>query len=583
MKRIVVLFLTILFLTSAVYAANQQTVYTSRDEVYQRVVELCRRSGVTGPSSFAPLPARALLISLDRIDEESLNEYDRKEFDYLTDILCGEEKILFVEDYFKFDLNAGVNLGFNVAGFSDYNFFSSEYISDRTEDILIPYRYEKPLLSLGVDVDFSDYVALEARVDIKNNHKRLYWSSFNGILSGISADWPQQAGGSFGNKFFNLILGRYPHSIGSGKTGNLLIGDNFNYQEVLLASLMSNHFTYNISITRFDQMDQVQTVGNGYIGDFSRHKFDGDQQFRVLHRFDLTLFDKVRFALNLATIYTSQYGFDIRFFYPFVISHNYYNYANQTYLDEIDEANNLMSIEFEWTIMKGLEFTAQLAVDQMQMPWEDNASVPLAFGALANLKYSTVLSDGRFNAWIETVYTNPYMYLNGKYDKSNGAITGKSYNLDYIVGYNSQYIDDFGYSGYVYGPDSIVFSVGGNYVNDELRYSIGGSILYRVQGDKGLSYRVENTNSTWIDMSDAVVEQSSDEFMDNFWAPSGGWKSAEHMLKISIYGSYELPEYKWGTISFNAGLGGACYFNFNHCAGKTDFRPQLTFGLGWRY
>ncbi len=581
MKKIIVLLLIFsIAVPSLIFAANQQTTYTIRDEVYHRVDELCRRAGVLGPSSFTPLPARALLIAMERIDVNRLSAFDKAEYNDLMYILTGEEAYLYNDDYFSFDLGLNSTLKFNVAKYSDYDFGntdSEEPQPDRRHDTLVPYRYEPALLSLSMDMDFGEHVALDARFDIKQNQKELYWSNFSGLLSGLAAELPYQAGASIGNKFFNLTLGRYPHSVGAGVTGNLLIGDNFNYQEVLLVSLMSNHFSYNISITRFDQM--VSAEKNSAYADMSRHKFSKDQQFRVNHRFDLTLFDKVRIAANLATIYTSQYGFDFRFFYPFVLSHNYYNYANNTNIEDIDEANNLMTFEFEWTIAKGFTFTAQFALDQLQAPWENQASLPLAIGALANFKYSTDLNDGRLNLWLEAVYTNPYLYLNGKYNEDL-TINEASYNLDYIVGYNMQYIDDYGYSGYVYGPDSVVLSLGGSYSNDEAGYEIGGSLLYKARGKKGLSHIVHSTNETWIDMSDAVIEKDSEDFMDNIIAPSGGWKNAEHLIRLMAYGTYRLPEYGWGQISFSGALGAFCYYNYNH-TGNNEFLPQLSFSVSY--
>ena len=244
--------------------------------------------------------------------------------------------------------------------------------------------------------------------------------------------------------------------------------------------------------------------------------------------------DKARIALNLATIYNSHYGLDIRFFYPFVLGHNYYNYTNGIEKTDFDEANNIMSIEAEWNIIKGLTASVQLAIDQFQMPWEDQTSLPMAYGVLGNLKYTRNLGKGTLRTWFEAAYTNPYLYLNGKrYKDKDGSKTYIDYNLDYIVGYNMQYMDDFGYSGYVYGPDSIVLSIGGSYSDAEEKFEAGGSLLYRIQGLKHLKINASNNSSTIIDMGNSVIEENPEDFMNNLSAPSGGWKQAEHLLKLS--------------------------------------------------
>ncbi len=582
-KRLPSILILIVSVLVVLPAANTQTVYTVRDSVYKRVEQLCMRSGVIGPTTSSPMPAQALIIALERINPNTLSVVEKEEYDELMSILNGEDPYLFEDGGFAFNLDTLVNLAVNIADYSKFDYGNKDSDApdyDRREDTLIPYRYEDPIFRLGFDMDFGDHVALEARVDIKSNHLRLYETNLGGIYtgSGIAAEWPYRAGGSFGNEYVNLILGRYPHSVGSGITGNLLIGDNFNYQEVLLLSFMSNHFTYNISMTRFDMLGEPDKTG--YV-DFTRHEFQGKQQFRVNHRFDVTLFDKVRFALNLTTIYSSTSAFDWRFFYPFVLGHNYYNYNNSTSLDEIDEANNLMTIEAEWMITKDFTLSGQLAIDQFQMPWEEFSELPLAFGALVNLKYSTLVGEGRFTSWFEAVYTNPYLYLNGKYDDEGNHHHG--YELDYVVGYNMIYMDDYGFSGYIYGPDSIVFSIGAGYTSLDERSEITGSLLYRIKGDKNIKHRADSNQNTDIDMGSGLIEQNSDEFMKNIWTPSGGWDHAEHLIKPAIQGTHHFIDGQWGRVSATVAIGANIYFNYDHQQGNKEFMPQMMFSIAWAY
>ena len=574
MRKKAIVFLLVLLSIASISADNLQKVYTTRDNVYKRVEALCSQAGVIGPSSFSPMPARALIIALDRINPETLSQAEIKEYNELYSILTGEDH--------------------NIADYSDFNYGHTnsdvpEY--DRREDTLIPYRYEDAALSFGLDMTFGDYISLEAQYDLKNRNQLMQESTFgwfyssqipenNGFMTGLATEFPYRAGASIGNNYFNFILGRFPHSIGSGITGNLLVGDNFNYQEVSNISLMSNFFTYNISITRFDQ--QNIHADNPNYSDFSRSEFDGMQQFRVLHRFDVNIVDKARIALNLATIYNSHYGLDIRFFYPFVLGHNYYNYTNGIEKTDFDEANNIMSIEAEWNIIKGLTASVQLAIDQFQMPWEDQTSLPMAYGVLGNLKYTRNLGKGTLRTWFEAVYTNPYLYLNGK-RYNDGLETYIDYNLDYIVGYNMQYMDDFGYSGYVYGPDSIVFSLGASYADAQEKFEAGGSLLYRIQGLKHLKINAADDFNTIIDMGNSVIEENSEDFMNNLSAPSGGWKQAEHLLKLSGYGIYNFDMNNWGIISVYGAVGFNTYFNFDHKAGNTEFQPQMTIGAKWKY
>ncbi len=586
-----VLFVLLSF-NSLVFADNLQKIYTTRDNEYKRVQMLCYQAGVIGPSSFSPMPARALIIALDRIDPSVLSQEQLAEYNELYAILTHDDA-LYQEEYFTFDIDAAVNLGINIADYSNFNYGnvgSEELLTLRTEETLVPYRYEKPFLSLGLNMTFGDIIYLEGRIDLKNNNRMLYESSLgwafspiasaNELYTGMAIEWPYRAGLSIGNNYVNVILGRFPHSAGNGVTGNLIIGDNFNYQEVLNVSFMSNHFTYNISITRFDQ--QLDN-GDGTTT-LSRSDFSGMQQFRVMHRFDVSFLNRVRIALNLATIFNSNYGLDFRFFAPFIINHNYYNYSNDLTKHYYDEANNLMGIELEYVITKGLTASAQIALDQIQAPWENYTELPIAYGALGNIKYTFPVKKGNINTWFEVVYTNPYLYLNGKTYTDNDGETYIDYNLDYIVGYRTYYMDDIGYSGYVYGPDTIVLSLGGSYTDRNNLFEVGGNIIYKIHGEKGLRINANDAGSTKTDMSDSVIEDDSDIFMDNTSTPSGGLKTAEHLIKLAAYGEYNFNDLKiWGKLSVYAAVGFNLYFNYDHLLGVVKFKPQMMVGVEWTY
>lgn len=575
------LFLIVLFCTViSLFAGNLQKTYTVDDEIYKRVDRLTREAGVIGPSSFSPMSGRVLQIALNRIDTTKLSPSQLDEYNYLYNEITKDQEnhTIFYSDNFGLDIGLGANLTFNIEDYEKFD-YSNQKI-DHRNDALIPYRDADGFISANPKLYFGDYIFMEGDFEIKNNNKRTYESSLGWLLTGaggslsvfgngayynsMSPEIPFKAGISAGNDYLHFVLGRYPHSIGSGITGNLTVGDNFLYQEISNLSFISNYFTYNISITRFDQMEQDKN--NEDLASFSRSEFDGMQQFRVVHRFDINFFNKVRFALDLATIYNSTYGFDIRFFYPFVISHNYFNYANKTYKETYDEANNLMTFSLEIVPVKGLTLGAQFTVDQFQMYFE-KATIPNAWGVLGNIKYSTPVKEkGHLDTWIEIVYTNPYLYLNGKYDDN-----GRDYNLDYITGYRTSLIPEFGYSGYVYGPDTILFAAGSEY-SDNNNWDIGLKVLYRVQGNNRLG--TASADDILIDMSGSFIKDSDDFYAST---PTTGWNKAEHLLQPVIYGSYKWNYY---NLELYAAMAFSTYFNYNF-ESQISFLPQATIGIKW--
>ena len=174
MKRILLSVLIIVIAASCIYAANLQSIYTTRDDVYRRVDALCTRAGVIGPSTFSPVPARALTMALDRIDRAALSIEDRNEYDRLYSILTGEEYI-FKDGYFTFDLNAGVNIGINLADYRDFDYANTRSDApqwDHRENTLVPYRYETGLLSFGLKMTFGDHIYIDGLMELKNRNGR---------------------------------------------------------------------------------------------------------------------------------------------------------------------------------------------------------------------------------------------------------------------------------------------------------------------------------------------------------------------------------------------------------------------------
>lgn len=601
MKRaFLVLVMSIVLLFSL--SANEMRTYTTRDDVYKDIERLCRMAGVIGPSGYSPVTAAELKISLERINRASLPPDLAAEYDRLWDILT-EKKPLVQYDYFGLDVTAGINLQFNFADETDFD-FANEYsdvpAKDRRNETLIPYRYQEPSLYAQARVYFGDYVQLEGDIQFGNNQHHLYDSSFGWLLTHHNGEWvwlndametkttsapvqfPYKAGIAAGNDYFTFILGRYPHSMGNGVTGNLLIGDNFVYQEIASISFASRYFTYRISATRFDaQINKwEETTGstNQYDaleGSFSRREFTGDQQFRIVHSFDIGILDKVRVEADFGTIFISDSLFDLRFFSPFMFMHNYYNYTNELSLEYFDEANNILALSVEGALGHGFTLYGSFLLDQFQIPGLEDATVPLSFAILGNLKHTMKLGKGSLDSYFEAVYTNPYVYLNGKYCLDEEGNKMYAHNLDFIVGYATESVSDYGYSGYIYGPDTIVFSIGTKYIANEDKWSVGGSFLYRIQGLTTLKHK-------WIGADQTLIEEpfiSEDAGSNPDSTPTGGWNRAEHMFSISAIGSYSF--YKgfkvYGGVQVNT------YLNYgNDPDADGVVHPMATVGISYR-
>ena len=202
MRKVFAFSVLLFFCFSLAFSTNLQKIYTTRDSIYQRVSSLCMRSNVIGPSSSSPLSAKALLIALDRINPEELEGPDKSEYVELYSLLTGEEYV-FKSDNFSLDANVGVNLGVNIADYSDFDYGNTKKDGpsyDRKENTLVPYRYQDALLSVGLNMNFGDYINLDTRFDLKNPNNVMYESTmgflFTSVIDkrGIAAEWPFRAG-----------------------------------------------------------------------------------------------------------------------------------------------------------------------------------------------------------------------------------------------------------------------------------------------------------------------------------------------------------------------------------------------------
>lgn len=595
MKKAVSIFVITFVVLSLVFpTSNRQKTFTSRDELYIRTNILARSVGVVGITPVSPVTGNAIAIVLERIEGRSLTAEEMAEYEYISSYLNSDDA-LFKYGGMSLDLGLSFNAQGNIADYSSFDYSNSSGVAkSRKDETLIPYRYESPFAHGRIGVAFGSFMYIEGDLSIGNNshhmtESSLGWlvNSYNGRLlslfmekgyrpvNSLSLDFPYRAIGVISNKYVSFLFGRYPHSMGGGVTGNMIIGDNFTYQELALLSFMNRYFSYNISLTSFDR--EISNGINSY--QLSRAKFNEERVERVVHQFDISILDKVRLEVEFGTIFSASSLFDLRVFYPFMINHNYNNYTNDLTKASFDVANNIMSVGLDLSLFKGFSIYGEFVLDQADAFGEKGGEIPAAYGALINMKYSRVLSFGTLSFYLEGVYTNPYLYLNGKYDQESGVYDD---NLDYIVGYSSEFFDDFGYSGYIYGPDSIVLATGGEYYSIDYRSHLRFDFLYRIQGEKGVKHQGiseydRHSSSTTIYMDSARITEEDTKSSQS--TPSGGLENAEHMLKVAFSGSYLLA--KW-NLEFYTSEALFIYFNYNNNpASPVVLKPAMTMGVKW--
>lgn len=561
--------------------ANAQKYYSISSQEWQLVNQLCHYAGVAGPSSNGPVTQAQLELALERAERHLSQDNEllafAKEKLEAKGLVYGDDLgtvsllgVLSPEVYFQ----TGSPYGSNGEE-------KPEYAID--QDWFIKGQKDRRPASLVLENTIGGFFYGRMVLDYKQKasyawEESSYWNDpvhFSLLGASSHQNFPLDAGISLGVAGFSFVLGRGRVSLGEGYTGNTAIGDNYEYQEFMKLGFYTKRTSVFLTLTNFDSSLGVSIDKPWKL---NATGFSNYRELRHSATYEVVPIDSFKASLSFITLIDTNTAFDFRYLNPFMVMHNYYNYHEETTL----EANNMISVDASWSFLKKWSLYAQVTMDQFQIPGEAEGYLgfgytePNAFGGLLNVSYTDILAGGLLNVYAETVYNMPGMYLNSKfYDKDgnitqykyvnhkDGDINRRCWSQDFLLGYSRTESNDpdLAYSGYKYGPDCFVFSVGGTY-EKPLEYSITSALMYMMHGEKGRGGNVSNYTFDGIDGIDDV----------NRIALTG---IVEHTFCVSLEGSYSIL--RWLSVS-----GGAAYsyrWNFRNEAGRTFGNLQAYVGV----
>lgn len=585
MKKAALSLILFLLLLSALNAGGQK-YWAVSSSAWQRVNAVCHSAGVVGPSSNGPVTTDQLLLALSRA--ELVLGSDNPIVASLKEEL-GEEESIYSDRLGSVNLTGALSPELYAQSGMP---FGSDYRENMTWDLdgdwfIKNTRERRPLVSVTLENNILDMIYSRFNIGVisalsKYGDSEPYWNNhFQTQLSGghIAQNFPSDAGISIGKEGVSLIAARGRVSLGEGYTGNTAIGDNYDYQEFVKAGFYTEHTSVFMTLTSFDSSHknpkEEDEKGNTYTytlkpWDVLSSRFTGYRELRHSVDYEVTLTPSFRFSLAFITLLDTTSAFDIRYLNPFMIFHNYYNYHEETIL----EANNMITLDFSYSPAPKWNLYLQLTMDQSQVKGEAEGYLgfgytePNAYGGLFNVSYSDIVKDGILNLYAEAVYNMPGMYLNSKfYDNGNvtqfkgkrddsGEFTSsypRCFSQDFLLGYKrteSDY-DDISYSGYVYGGDLAVFSLGGSYTLPG-SFTLSSSLFYMAHGEKG---RGEDEKNYTFDGIDTI---------DDVWrlALTG---TVEHTLVIKAEGEWVI----WKYLSLSLGAAYSYRWNYRNSEGKT--------------
>ena len=548
MNRKLLTVIILLVIGVCLFAGNQK-LYDAFSPEYKDVATLCRVSGVVGPSSATPITADELKMAIERIDINKLDSHYKALLDSVNQELKSN-------DDFSFDYDLAI---------SPQIFYSKDYEKIEQKEFFIPFNEQDPLVYFGLEFEYGDSAFFETSFELMNTSSIIDKSnddkiipgiplssfgflidyrnnSFNTILNNCSVpvygETPSVARGAIGGRWMNVVIGRTRQQMGSSRTANLVVGDNYLFQEAMDFSFFAKPLTYSLNLTHFDTQDS-----NGIV---EHTRYSGPkQQIRIMHRFDVALIDSFRVALNLGNIIYTDNPFDLRYLFPVFMSHNLYNYQEypETTSAKHDEANNIIGVEFEYIPLPRLELHVQLVVDQFKTFIEQGSSYPNAIGGMIGASYLKSFEDFDVDFWAEAIYTSPVLYLN--YKTTDGKI---DYNYDWALGYWRRYTrGDLEWAGYKGGPGVIALTLGSDFDFYKKNIELKSNITIKVSNDRAYT--------------DQLITPISKKYLYLQWDNIVNWYYTE---KLSIYGGLSLQG-RWDLMN------------------NTEFRllPQCAFGVKW--
>lgn len=579
MKRVLLIIILVLLPIYIVFSSNSnQKYYAVSSDQWGIVNDVCHLAGVVGPSSNGPVTAYQLFLALDRA-EKVLGE-DNQIIKVAREMI-GEMETIYEDDLGFISLSLETN-GEVYLQSNGKNLISSAFESD--DDWFIRNYRERPaFISLTLENGINEY--LYSRFVFQGKQKQFsdnYW--IEGVHFGfygarISQNFPYDAGISFGTKGFSLITGRGRVSLGEGYTGNTAIGDNYDYQEFLKMGFYTRNTGVNLTLTSFDSSRNIIKDGTSVIEkpySVQNSKFSGYRELRHNAQYEMVIVDRIKLSLAFITLLDTDTAFDFRYLNPMMILHSMYNFHDGNIL----EANNMIFVDFSWAVAKKLNLYFQVTMDQFQITGEADGYTatygytdPNAFSFLMNLSYTDMIKDGIGRVFAEAVYTAPGMYLNQKYYDNNDNVTQYikddfCWSQDFLLGYSRTEAggrDDMAFSGYIYGPDAIVFALGGEYYIPD-KIDLRARVFYMAHGEKGRGSDDNNYNFSGLDSKETI----------NTLSPTG---IVEKTFAVSAECDWTLSEF----VSLYCGAAYSYRWNYRNQEGINLGNLQTAFGVKLTY
>lgn len=492
-------------------------IYRNGDPILDRLKQISTEEGILPQSSAGPLTGHDIFRHIEKLEETDLDDDTSKELKSM--------KTKVTTAFYETPIGSQITLSPEV--YTNRDSTANEW------DWVHRYNDRNPFLHVQADTIFSDriYGIISYSMEKRLNEEDFSGSSTNFPYMTSTAETqlqnslPHTAFMGISGDRWSLVTGRDTLGWGGGNTGNLTIGNHVAYHDFIHASTSNDLLRYTFLAIPMNSLD---ASGNAIIpsddGAYWNALFHGSlSRLYLAHRLEAEVLPWLRISMTEGTLfYTSR--LDLRMLNPLMFLHNLQNFG---------EVNNSMTLEIEASLARRWLLNAQFFLDQFQTPGEVGAYAdeipPNAYAGLLSLNYARTLPKGALKAYIEGVYTAPYVYLRaGDNTQNYDSVEDSEYNLDFVHAINMRYgKGSVSFLGYRYGPDTIVASTGLSFDHSN-GFGAFGEFGFFIQGKHGLKVEGEK---------DQHVETGLSEL--NRPSPTG---TPTYSAILGLGGYVELPE-----------------------------------------
>ncbi len=490
---------------------------------YKEIIGLYRESGQILPTLDQPWSYRQTEWLLNRLDISLLSHASLKTIEQLSQNLSS--KPLYSDGFFSFDSRPSLT----IEGTLPVVLTESDSVAVKPYPWDISWNTRQSLINLPLVLAVGNHLYAESLFEIRQEpsipeKEPSRYTNVPAEAYDIYLKIPRRAYVNAGDSHWEISFGRTRPKWGAGETGTLLLSGNADWMTGLRARVYFDHFSYTWYTAN---LSPWFVTGTDPLSSTEKTKQPKAEKWFFGHSFEVTLGKKVYLALREAYLYGGSAPVPLDLFNPIMALHNTYlkGTSGETYISgDYNVGNVLLSFETRWAMAPGWELYNSFILDQAQTPGETGGATgyPAAWGNLGGVSWVHPYREGRWETFIEGVYTNPWLYTHyqpeTRFTFSRYIFSKTEYTLELPLGYET-------------GPDTTRLAAG---------------LGYRVPGNWGAQVKASWTREGSTSVYVTYPGGYSEPYPDGYVSPPGTpdqitWKvsvNGEKKLKNITIGGY---------------------------------------------